>query len=241
MKNNDDYTKFLRVIANTDDYLVIHKEPGIPFHATGKSEGILQIVRRLEAEGVIVPGPRLYPVHRLDQIASGILLFARGRKNANLFSNEFRHHRAEKCYVALSERRPKKKQGRIAGDMTRGRRGSWILTRENKNPAITNFTSHSIPGRRPGLRLYDLRPKTGRTHQLRVAMKSLGAPILGDGLYGRHDLAREEDRAYLHARGLRVRFGETTLTFLSEPSPGIEFASPEFKKALAALGDPFGA
>lgn len=236
------------ILSASDDYLAIYKDEGIPFHAergpdgrpAGK-EGILQILRRLEDKGEIPAGQRLYPVHRLDQVTSGILLFARGRKNADLLSNEFRHRRVTKYYLALSDRRPKKKQGRVTGDMTRGRRGGWILTRTHKNPADTRFISASLPGTRPGLRLYLLRPRTGKTHQIRVAMKSLGAPILGDGLYGRYDQAREEDRAYLHAFALEFRLGGETVRLIEPPRSGIEFTSPAFRATLAKLGDPFAA
>ena len=150
----NEYNKYFRVLASTDNYLVVHKEPGISFHSKGNTKGILQIIRQMEIEQKIQSGPRLFPVHRLDRISSGILLFARGRKNANLLSNEFRHNRVDKYYVALSNRTPKKKQGHITGDMIKGRRGTWILTRNHKNPAITRFKSKHIQGRRPGLRLY---------------------------------------------------------------------------------------
>lgn len=238
--------KYPRIIATTDDYLVVYKDHGVPFHAEREQDGrktgrpgILQILRDMESEGAIASGARLYPVHRLDQVTSGLLVFARGRKNANLLSNEFRHRRVTKFYLALSDRRPKKKQGRVSGDMTRGRRGGWILTRTHKNPAVTNFLSKSVPGARPGLRLYLLRPRTGKTHQLRVAMKSLGAPILGDGLYGRFDLAREEDRAYLHAYGLEFKLGGNTVRLIEAPDAGHEFSTPAFRKALREYADPF--
>jgi len=65
--------------------------------------------------------------------------------------------------------------------LQRGRRGSWMLSRGTQNPSITRFTSAAVAGcdGRP-LRAFLLKPVTGRTHQLRVAMKSLGAPVLGD-------------------------------------------------------------
>lgn len=65
--------------------------------------------------------------------------------------------------------------------LQRGRRGSWMLSRSTQDPAITRFTSAAVAGcdGRP-LRAFLLKPVTGRTHQLRVAMKSLGAPVLGD-------------------------------------------------------------
>ena len=236
---HDKFARYLTVLENTADYLAINKQPGVPFQAAGKDPGVLPIIREMEELGLIEAGPRLFPVHRLDKVTSGILLFARGRKNANLIGNEFRHNRVEKYYAAISDRAPHKKQGLVRGDMIKGRGGAWILTRENKNPAVTRFISRSIPGRRPGLRLFLVRPRTGRTHQIRVALKSLGAPILGDSLYGRYDLAREEDRAYLHACALRFRLGEQTITLRCNPGPGFEFENPAFEKVWTEFADPF--
>ena len=233
------YAKYLRVLENTDRFLIAEKQPGVSFHAEGNREGLLQIIREMEETGALPSGPRLYPVHRLDRITSGLIVFARERKNANLLSNEFRHHRVEKYYIALSDRPPRKKQGRVIGDMSRGRGKTWILNRSAKNPAVTFFFSKAIRGSRPGLRLFLLKPRTGRTHQIRSAMKSLSAPVLGDPLYGRYDLAREEDRAYLHAFCLRFRLGEESWSFVSPPSPGAEFESRAFQNALREYSEPW--
>ncbi len=231
--------KPFRVLQHSDRYLIIYKEEGISFHSVEDEKGVLQQLRAMEEEGLIPSGPRLFPVHRLDKVTSGILVFARSRKYANLISNEFRFGRVEKFYVALSDRKPKKKQGLILGDMERGRGGAWILTRTQKNPAITRFISKSVPGSRPGMRLYLLKPVTGRTHQLRVAMKSLGAPILGDPLYGRYDLAREEERTYLHACALRLRLPDETISLVVPPTSGSEFLTPAFQEAWREYEDPF--
>ncbi len=225
------------MLASAEDFLAVNKPPGVPFHGVDGRPGILQLLR----EGLAEPetSARLFPVHRLDQVTSGVLVFARGRANANRLSNEFRHSRARKVYLALSDRRPLKKQGRVRGDMIRGRRGGWILARTQKNPAITDFVTVAVPNRRPGLRLFVLRPLTGKTHQIRVAMKSLGSPILGDPQYGRYDLAREEDRTYLHAWALRFELNGRTVTITCPPGPGREFQSAEFQRVLTQVGDPF--
>lgn len=220
-------------------FVIIRKPEGLSFHSTDGKKGVLQVLRAMEDGGRIPSGERLYPVHRLDQVTSGILIFARGRKNANLLGNEFRHSRVKKIYIAISDRKPSKKQGSIIGDMEKGRGGAWILKRETKNPAITSFLSYSIPERRPGLRAYILSPHTGRTHQLRVAMKSLGAPILGDPMYGRYDLAREEERTYLHATGIRFTLGSKSYQFMDLPCSGEEFESEPFKELVNGLGDLF--
>jgi len=111
-----------------------------------------------------------------------------------------------KHYLAVVSSKPKKAGGWVRGDMVPGRRGAWKLLRSMDDPAITRFDSlgtlestlakPSTPlesselapqvhkPSRPSLRLILLRPETGRTHQLRVALKSLGTPVFGDALYG---------------------------------------------------------
>ncbi len=227
------------LLLNTEQLLAVYKYEGTPFHGISGKEGVLQIIRKMEEAGEIPQGERLYPVHRLDMVTSGILLFARGKKMANYIGNEFRFNRISKIYLALSDRPPSKKQGIISGDMTKGRGGRWILTREHSNPAVTRFISATLGGRRPGLRAFLVKPQTGRTHQIRVALKSLGSPILGDEMYGRFDQAREEDRAYLHAFAIKINMPDGPLLIQKGPMTGIEFQSPQFKKILEDWKDPF--
>lgn len=231
----------LRLLHISNDFVVISKPAGIPFHQSDSEEGVMQLLRKkLIEEGKDKFAKDLHPVHRLDTVTSGILLFARGKKNARELSWLFEDHDIEKLYVALSTRRPKRKQGLIRGDMERSRRGSWKLTRTSENPAVTRFITKAIPDERPGLRLFLLKPETGRTHQLRVAMKSLGSPILGDHLYGPQEEAKAEDRTYLHACALRFDWKGESFTFIDPPDEGIEFASSSFQAVWESLGEPFG-
>jgi tRNA pseudouridine32 synthase/23S rRNA pseudouridine746 synthase len=114
--------------------------------------------------------------------------------------------------------------------MEKSRRGGWKLLHSRVNPAVTWFDSVSLA---PGLRLYLLRPYTGRTHQLRVALKSLGAPILGDALYGpaQHD----SDRGYLHAALLSFALDGQRWTYTCLPSHGQWFTAPDSQAQMAAL------
>ncbi|WKE64105.1 TIGR01621 family pseudouridine synthase [Gallaecimonas kandeliae] len=168
---------------------------------------------------------KLWPVHRLDKVTTGLILFARDAAAAALLGQAFEQHQVQKCYLALSDKKPSKKQGLIKGDMAKARRGAWRLLRSAQNPAVTRFDSESLGD---GLRLYRLWPQTGKTHQLRVAMKSLGAPILGDELYG----GSPYQRTCLHAYALRFKaFGEefelvAPPDFLAAPPPPFE-AKPQ--------------
>ena len=168
------------------------------------------LLQQISAE--LTCGP-LYLVHRLDKMTSGLLLLARHAQAASILSQQFQQRTVEKYYLALSDQKPRKKQGLIKGDMERSRRGSWKLTTGLRNPAITRFFSCAPM---PGLRLFLLRPLTGKTHQLRVALKSVGAAIIGDTRY--HGVSEPSaDRGYLHAWGLAFDWQGERQTYLQRP------------------------
>ena len=122
----------------------------------------------------------------------------------------------------------------MRGAMVKGRGGSWKLSRDPGDGAVavTQFFSFGVGN---GLRLFVLRPKTGRTHQLRVALKSLGSPIAGDARYR----GAPADRGYLHAWRLRFHWDGVLHEYEAPPAPGEYFSTSAFADALAQLGDPW--
>ncbi|MEQ8353497.1 MAG: pseudouridine synthase [Leptospiraceae bacterium] len=210
------------LIQETEDYAAFYKPAGLVFFEDSQKTDFLDEMRALCSD----QADRLYPVHRLDKVTSGILLCAKGRKNANLLGNEFRFHRAEKIYVALSARAGFKKAALIVGDMEKSRRGSYKLLRTRDNPARTSFVSEPLQEQRTGLRLLWVRPITGKTHQIRVALKSVGFSILGDPLYNAFSEARQEDRTYLHALALRFNLQGKEFQIRELPREGEEFLNP---------------
>lgn len=199
------------VLVKEQDYWVIVKPCGMNFHNEDGEKGLVQYMKDH------YPQQDFYPIHRLDKITSGLLLVATNKTAAQLFSALFTNHKIEKYYVAISDRKPKKKQGAIKGGMVPARRGSWMLTKAKENWAYTQFFSTSMDA---GLRLFLLKPKTGKTHQLRVALKSIGAPILGDRRYG----GTEHDRGYLHAFQLVFVWQGEVKTYQYLPDSGECFA-----------------
>lgn len=175
----------------------------------------------------------LYPVHRLDKMTSGIIVFAKTLACAQWFQQQFEKHAIEKYYLALSNQKPSKKQGLIKGDMVKSRRGMWKLMRSQHNPAITQFFSFGLANQ---TRLFILKPHTGKTHQLRVALNSLGSPIIGDTYY--HS-ATPLDRGYLHAYALKFYYNDEHFSFLSAPKNGKFFTDPTFITALENIGNPW--
>lgn len=204
------------VIYSGDDWLVANKPAGMSMHREQHCPDVPSFPEQLAAQ---TGHPQLYPVHRLDKETSGLILLAITPDMADSLSRLFREREISKCYIALAEGKPKKKQGWIRGDMQKGRNGSWMLCRSQENPAITRFASSAhqqSEGIRTGLRLYQLFPHTGKTHQLRVAMKSLGTPILGDSRYK----GTEADRCYLHASRLTFTLNGHQHEFSCPPEQG---------------------
>ena len=197
------------ILLKRRDFIIIYKPCGMSVHKDGAEVGLTELIAR--QLGVA----QVWLVHRLDKVTSGLLLLALNAESAAALSRLFAEHRIEKTYLALSGQKPKKKQGFIIGDMRKVRNGAWKLCQSRENPAITRFQSVSCEA---NLRLFVLQPKTGKTHQLRVAMKSLGSPILGDVLYGKN--ASAFDRTYLHAARLQFEFNGETFDVFAAPQEG---------------------
>ena len=199
----------LDIVYQADDFIIIYKPCGLSVHKDQSEIGLTTLLA--EQLGI----PQVWLVHRLDKVTSGLLILALNAESTAEFFRLFSEHHIQKTYLALSNQKPKKKQGLIVGDMQKSRNGAWKLCQSKENPAITRFESVSCE---PNLRLFILKPQTGKTHQLRVAMKSLGSPILGDSLYGKN--TENIDRTYLHAARLQFEFKGQSFDVFSPPKEG---------------------
>jgi len=188
-----------RTLFENAHVIVINKWHNTSFHSEF-APGVVATVRRERAtngrEGDV------FAVHRLDKSTSGILILGKTKDVANALSKAFEERRIIKYYVGVATKRPKKKMGTIEGDMTRSRAKQWMLTRTMSSAsAVTKFTSFGAIGANGAARrMFVFKPLTGKTHQLRVAAKSLGSALLGDDLYG----GDVSDRCYLHAAAIRI-------------------------------------
>ncbi|WP_417762356.1 TIGR01621 family pseudouridine synthase [Shewanella sp.] len=215
------------IIADEPDFLVVDKAPGVHFHS---QDGHAGLVAQVEHD----LSTKLFAVHRLDTMTSGLLLLARSSQAAAQFTELFTQHQVQKFYLALAQGKPKKKQGWVVGDMAKSRRGMYKLLRTTENPAITQFFSQAVGD---GVRLYLLKPLSGKTHQLRVALNSVGVPILGDPLYcvADHGAAR----GYLHAYGLQFNWQGQAFNYLCAPTHGEQFVAEAVTQQLADWGEPW--
>lgn len=229
MNTGDLYTTGFTIVEQTDEYILLDKSAGIAMHKDTEVAGLVMQV--CQVLGV----SQLFPVHRLDKMTSGLVLMARSAEAASILSRQFQVGTVEKYYLALSHNKPQKKQGLIKGDMVKARRGSWKLTKTLATPAITQFFSCSVA---PGLRLFLLRPHTGKTHQLRVAMKSIGAPIAGDSRYGAVKDAGAHSRGYLHAWQLSFDWAGQRRTYRCAPRSGDLFVCDAVQQQLIDWAPP---
>lgn len=222
----------LTIVDHQADFLVIDKPQDISFHDEGNlGSGLFsQIKAQLKTQFSLT---ELYPVHRLDKMTSGLIIVAKNSATVRAFQQLFEQHRVEKYYLAIAEGKPKSKQGLIKGDMGKSRRGMWKLLRTMDNPAVSQFLSYSIA---PKQRLYLIKPHSGKTHQIRVALNSIGVPILGDPLY---NTSMNTDRGYLHAFALSFNLNNRQYQYCLSPSTGTVFHNTSTLDIIEKLSPPW--
>lgn len=121
----------LEIVYRHTDFYIFNKPAGMSFHSETQA-GFVVLAEQLCQE-------KLYSVHRLDKLTSGLLILARSSEAAARFTEMFSQKLINKVYLALSDQKPKKKQGWIKGDMVKARRGAYKLMTSLENPAITRF------------------------------------------------------------------------------------------------------
>lgn len=198
------------ILHTHPDFILINKHPDVSVHKDDGDVMLTQEVARASGD------EHLYLVHRLDKMTSGLLLLARNQQAASELSQLFANREVEKFYLAIGSKKPKKKQGLVKGDMERSRRASWKLVASQDNPAVTQF--FSLAGE-PGERLFLCKPHTGKTHQIRVALKSVGSPIEGDPIY---NPSSDADRGYLHAFAIKFIYAGEEYSFVCNPNDHID-------------------
>jgi 23S rRNA pseudouridine1911/1915/1917 synthase len=199
---------------------VVH--PGSGNHTGTLLNALLFHCRGL-AEGFPADDPRPGIVHRLDKETSGVIIAAKNARAHEFLASQFQDRSVQKRYVALA-----------AGSLPAG--AGRIETRLARDPRNRKLFSAVAAGGRSSLTLYRvlhtytagkaaysfvlLAPRTGRTHQLRVHLRHLGAPIVGDPLYGHADPVLPGATLMLHARHLRILLpGEDQQRTFSSPLP----------------------
>ena len=224
----------LSVLYEDDDMIALDKPGNIPTHP---SHG--HFTDTLANGLAFMFAERREPfvfraVNRLDRGTSGVVLVAKNSKAAADLSERMKRGEIHKTYYAIVNGSPNPRSGIIEKPIRRA--GDSIITREvcelNSPGAKRAVTGYQVEFRGDGWSLLKLEPITGRTHQLRVHLASIGCPIAGDGLYGTAEtLPTAIDRAFrrpaLHCRELRVLLSGREITVLA-PLPADFLAVEKF-------------
>ena len=189
----------LPILYEDDDVIVVNKPSGLLTHAKGglsDEPTVAEIIRPKTSFATDTDRPGI--VHRLDRDTSGLLIIAKNSESAAHLQRQFAERTAKKTYTAITDGKPKLNAAKI--DLPIGRNPSAPSTFRidpNGKPAQTTY---HVLAENDAQSLVELKPTTGRTHQLRVHLAHLNAPILGDRVYGKSS----DFRMMLHAQKLAI-------------------------------------
>ena len=196
----------LDIVFEDADMLVLNKAPGMVVHpAPGHHSGTLVNALLFHCPGLSGIGGVARPgiVHRLDRYTSGLMAVAKSQKAMDGLVRAFAgHHDVRKTYLAICHGRPRLDSGRnenLIGRHPADRKRMAIVERTGR-PAVTHW---EVLTRYNGYTQIRCRLETGRTHQIRVHMASIGHPLLGDGVYGAPSPEKGLEGQCLHARELK--------------------------------------
>lgn len=177
-----------------------------------KPEGLLS-----EAKGEYCPERTLadfgFVAHRLDRDTSGVMILAKSEEVQKFLKKQFQDRKVHKTYYAIVQGRPKLDEARIDLPLKRDLKRPTTFRVDAGGKASETF--YKVLKSNDNYSLVELKPTTGRTHQLRVHMKYLGHPILGDPVYG----DEKADRLFLHAGSLEVTLPGGVRKVFESPLP----------------------
>jgi 23S rRNA pseudouridine1911/1915/1917 synthase len=231
----------LDVIFENQDLLVINKPPGMVVHpSVGHASGTLVHAVLAHAPDIQGIGGERRPgvVHRLDKDTSGIILMAKNDLAHQMLQEQFRQRKVEKTYLALVHNKPPTPTGRIEAAIGRDpqhRQKMTVVPNSKGREAISiyktieNFESHAF---------LEIRPFTGRTHQIRVHLAFIGCPVVGDKVYGGRKTGLDVKRQFLHAEKLKIQLpGEEGEVVFHAPLPSdLNQVLVELRGNLQAIG-----
>jgi RluA family pseudouridine synthase len=209
-------------ILHTDEHIiVINKPAGLPVLPDGWDDGAPYLVKMLEQEY-----GKVWVVHRLDKVTSGVMVFARDAETHRALNTQFEKHETQKIYHAIVEGNPtwNEKVTKFPLRINVGHKHRTVVDERKGKPSETRFR---LLEPYQTAAWVEAMPMTGRTHQIRVHASALGHPLMGDILYG----AGETDlisRPALHAHLLTITWSGQRLTFTA-PHP------TDFQAALERL------
>ena len=204
-------SKEKEIIFNNDDYIVINKSQGIPVQGGTKSfRNLIDIYSKSE----YFQNTKPYTVHRLDKDTSGVMIIAKNRKYAQLFTSLFRIRKIYKTYIAICLGEIKDNRGKLVHQLERIEKNKKIY-----EEAVTNY---KVINKNSKYSLIELKPITGRKHQLRKQTSLIGHPIVGDKKYS--FFKNSSKNLMLHASYIYFKINDKKIQYTAElPNHFIKF------------------
>ena len=219
------------IIYEDENFIVINKPAGLQVHPSEKNEidtlvhGLIYKFPEIESVGD-EPENRPGIVHRLDKDTSGIMLVARNQKTFLKLKEKFKNHEIQKTYWALTHGKLENKKGIIDKPLARARnyKKQTIANTKTQTTIRSAITEYEVLKEMEEYSLVELKPKTGRTHQIRIHLSSLGHPIVGDEKYCLKNIKSNSDvgRHLLHAK--KINFSLNGKDFEFEASLPDDFS-----------------
>jgi RluA family pseudouridine synthase len=213
----------MKILCEDEQLLIVDKPAGLSVLPDGWEKDSDYLLKRLEEQY-----GKIFIVHRLDKITSGVMVFARDAETHRALNIQFENHEAQKAYHALVEGNPKweEKVARYPLRANVGHKHRTMVDDKNGKPSETRFR---VIKRYEESALVEAKPMTGRTHQIRVHAYALGHPLVGDVLYGAQE-PYNIARPMLHAQSLSFIHPATNERVkFSAPHP------PDFEEALKQM------
>lgn len=206
----------LEIIYEDNDVLVVNKPAGMVMHpSVGHQSGTLVHAALGHAPFLEGIGGKMRPgiVHRLDKNTSGVVIIAKNEPAHHWLQRQFKSRSVNKIYLALVDKHPPTESGKIIAPIYRDRinRKKMAVAPEGEGKeAITIY--HTLK-KVSHYSYLEVRLLTGRTHQIRVHLSSIGSPVTGDKVYGYSTPTIKLDRHFLHAKRLEIKLpGKQTMS-----------------------------
>ena len=204
-KNLDENEKSL--ISDNDDFIVINKKSGISSQGGTKSKNNLIDIF---SNSSLFEDTKPYSVHRLDKETTGVMIIAKNYNSAKLLTTLFRLKKIHKTYLAICHGIFKKKKGEIRGNLVKYEKEKKIT-----ELAITNY---NVINSNNFFSFVELKPITGRKHQLRKQLAFMGNPIVGDSKYNIiKQKNKNEKKLMLHAYKIKFMINNKKFNFEAKP------------------------